>query len=321
MPTHSALFASSPVKLGEIEGAKAKDNSFCLESAWNNGACEPGCNILECDYNECTNSQIIDRCVPREELARIDYSTSPVNAQVTTESFAETSRYGGLAPVNLQLNLEPARMSIDDQVNEVVLFQVMEYTLQWSDPRLFTAPCFGALSSMLSMSEEDALSDITRQRVFEYRRSYWLPTPNYEPLLPGYDAFDESASVTLSRSAPWNEGVAAPGAKTCEHCVEYQAEVELQVLQAFDLFYFPFDTQTIKWTFKVPGAHLYACQGDGAQALLNMGGLVQVRAAMIAGGGRLDPRRPQLPYSKDEARRAFWRVAQQHGWERPDSGH
>ena len=49
--------------------------------------------------------------------------------------------------------------------------------------------------------------------------------------------------------------------------------------------------------------------------------LVQVRAAMIAGGGRLDPRRPQVPYSKDEARRAFWRVAQQHGWERPGSGH
>ena len=43
--------------------------------------------------------------------------------------------------------------------------------------------------------------------------------------------------------------------------------------------------------------------------------LVQVRAAMLDGGGRLDPRRPHVPYGRDEAWRAFWRVARQHGWE------
>jgi hypothetical protein len=44
--------------------------------------------------------------------------------------------------------------------------------------------------------------------------------------------------------------------------------------------------------------------------------LVQVRAALLEGGGRLDPRRAHVPYSRDEATRAFWRVARQHGWER-----
>ena len=45
--------------------------------------------------------------------------------------------------------------------------------------------------------------------------------------------------------------------------------------------------------------------------------LVQVRAAMVEGGGRLDTRRPHVPYTMEEARHAFWRVAQQHGWEQP----
>ena len=30
----------------------------------------------------------------------------------------------------------------------------------------------------------------------------------------------------------------------------------------------------------------------------------------------VDPRRAHVPYSRDEATRAFWRVARQHGWER-----
>ena len=34
---------------------------------------------------------------------------------------------------------------------------------------------------------------------------------------------------------PWNEDLASSGAPLCEHCVQYDASVELQVLQNFDL--------------------------------------------------------------------------------------
>ena len=73
----------------------------------------------------------------------------------------------------------------------------------------------------------------------------------------------------------------------------------------------------------------YACVKSGAarrMELLTSAGwqsditiesvLVQVRAVLLEGGGRLDPRRAHVPYSRDEATRAFWRVARQHGWER-----
>lgn len=43
--------------------------------------------------------------------------------------------------------------------------------------------------------------------------------------------------------------------------------------------------------------------------------LVQVRQALLEGGGALDPRYAHRPYAAEEARRAFWRVARQHGWE------
>ena len=46
---------------------------------------------------------------------------------------------------------------------------------------------------MLSMTKFDSLSDITRQQVYDKRKSYWIPVANYEPMMPGYDAFDEEA--------------------------------------------------------------------------------------------------------------------------------
>ena len=42
--------------------------------------------------------------------------------------------------------------------------------------------------------------------------------------------------------------------------------------------------------------------------------LQMVRQAMLDGNGLLDSRRAQIPYSEAEARAAFTRVAQQHGW-------
>ena len=124
---------------------------------------------------------------------------------------------------------------------------------------------------MLSMSEIDGLSDITRQRVYSYRRPYWLPAPSYGPLLPGYDAFDEWAEISTYDSKPWNSDVVHPTIPTCTNCVQYKGGVELQVLQSFDLFFFPFDRQTIRWRFTVPQADLYTCAGDGADALASMG--------------------------------------------------
>ena len=43
--------------------------------------------------------------------------------------------------------------------------------------------------------------------------------------------------------------------------------------------------------------------------------LVMVRDAMLSGGGTLDNTWGHVPYDAAEARRAFARVARQHGWQ------
>jgi len=43
--------------------------------------------------------------------------------------------------------------------------------------------------------------------------------------------------------------------------------------------------------------------------------LIQIRSEIIAGGARLDLRN-LTPYSEEEAKQAFVRVARQHGWEK-----
>ena len=44
------------------------------------------------------------------------------------------------------------------------------------------------------------------------------------------------------------------------------------------------------------------------------GVLMLVRQAMVDGGAKLDILRPRIPYSEQEARSAFMRVARDHGW-------
>ena len=59
-------------------------------------------------------------------------------------------------------DLAPARLEIDLDLNEMVLTQEMAVVLQWKDTRLDTSACRAALSSMLSMSREEANSDLQR---------------------------------------------------------------------------------------------------------------------------------------------------------------
>jgi len=42
--------------------------------------------------------------------------------------------------------------------------------------------------------------------------------------------------------------------------------------------------------------------------------LVDIRATILTGNGRLDPERAHIQYDEREAREAFLRVARQHGW-------
>ena len=51
----------------------------------------------------------------------------------------------GLVPVNMQLELKPLRLVIQESFSEMSVNIEMNYLLQWEDERLFQHPCFGAL--------------------------------------------------------------------------------------------------------------------------------------------------------------------------------
>ena len=80
-----------------------------------------------------------------------------------------------LVPINLQLDLAPARLEIDLSLNEMVLTNELKFVMQWQDKRMALSPCKRVLSNMLSMTREEARSDIQRAAKTEYQARYWIP--------------------------------------------------------------------------------------------------------------------------------------------------
>ena len=158
----------------------------------------------------------------------------------------------------------------------------LEYTLQWSDARLFEHPCYGALNGMLSLRREAGRSDNARYAKQQMLDQFWIVKLGADGLAPAFDVLDEEAVVTLDPSTNWtagksparimaaqhlDENMATDAHATCENCVTRVAELELELTQRnFDFYYYPFDTQTIVAKLMVEGAHIYTC--DNSTALL-----------------------------------------------------
>mmetsp|Transcript_9115 Transcript_9115/g.23876 ORF Transcript_9115/g.23876 Transcript_9115/m.23876 type:complete len:1171 (+) Transcript_9115:57-3569(+) len=297
-----------------------ESRNACLQSEYTNDACDLNCNNRECGYDRgvCTYSQIKATCLPVQDAAQIDYSTKPTAGGLTVRSGARGdgfeyrgasavandpgARSSGLVPVALALDLSPVRTILNQEFAENILFQELQYTLQWRDPRLSSSPCAGALEGMLSMSFEQGLSDIARENARSTRARFWVPT--LQPgsaSAPGFKTVDEEASFALDANPEgmeWIEGyggalpevsaaangheanspsaaVAAAayvsthveGHASCVECASWTGDMELQLLQPHhDFFYYPFDLQRLEVAIHIPGTHLYGCTGTGADS-------------------------------------------------------
>ena len=67
-------------------------------------------------------------------------------------------------------------MLIHIHIHQIILFEDLTYSLQWADERLFTAPCMGALETLISLDFEQGTSDIAREEVRKQRSRYWVPS-------------------------------------------------------------------------------------------------------------------------------------------------
>ena len=182
----------------ETRGASAV-GLLCLEDMLGNDQCDPGCNNRECNYDsvggvngppsaetgwrdlsgpiryECTPTQVRTACLEAQAASYVDVATPP----------------GRPVPMAFSLQLGQGRLSINSDLNQMIWLQEMEYTLQWSDMRLFESECAGALAqrsastpSMASISKISAMSFIERGQVQERRNWYWFPALDFPDLRP-----------------------------------------------------------------------------------------------------------------------------------------
>ena len=149
----------------------------------NNGVCDPACNNAECDYNDCSADQIMEKCLVDQDRAGASYNTLPSN-----EVNPSDPAVGELVPMNVQFDLAPARLEINTDINEMILTQEVGFQLQWQDTRLADSPCKIVLTELLSLTREEANSDQQRSAKSKRTQKFWLPRIEAEDQTPGYYA-------------------------------------------------------------------------------------------------------------------------------------
>ena len=102
----------------------------CMEFMLGDGICDSQCNNRECDYNDCTSTQIQEKCLLDQEKLGVSYDLPPPD-----------HLHEELVPINIQFDLAPARLEIRMEINEMVLSQEVGFSMQWQDSRLALSPC------------------------------------------------------------------------------------------------------------------------------------------------------------------------------------
>jgi len=288
-------FCTSCPEACQLNNARVSDpRNACLESMLGDRICQTQCNNRACAYDsivstanggvqyDCTPDQISTPCLVAEAQSADSLRESP-GASTST-----------LVPVAFQLAMSPGRLSIDGDINEMMWHQELDYKLQWSDNRLWTAHCAGALAprlsalgtgnvvapSFVSMDKLTSQSEALRDTSISRQRGYWIPRVDFDQSTE--DIFDSTVNfdmnynphnATVGSTRPWlvsdanGQPVTPTGVSTaaCERCVEWEGSLDLQIVQRVDYFFFPFDMQTIELLLKIDdNVDLYTCEGGGA---------------------------------------------------------
>jgi hypothetical protein len=87
----------------------------CMQSMWGDSICDPNCNNLACNHDDCTSPQIIEKCVNEQDVSGVGFSEPPLAAGQYKFPYNEQ-----LVPMNMQLDIKPARLEIRMDINEMV---------------------------------------------------------------------------------------------------------------------------------------------------------------------------------------------------------
>lgn len=296
-----SLCLNCPTTCQERNNQLGDMSKACFAHNIDNGLCDAGCNVLECGYDvttlgkqACTTTQIENSCLKGQDSSAADYTTAPLTgygssvneamAAYKTTNASDDRVVAAVArvPVALQLSLEAARLQLHPDFNEIYVLQEMDYNLTWRDHRLATSPCAGALPTILSLSREAGASETERTRKRAISDRYWMPKFTVKDMLPGYDAWDETADFTMADKAAYQEigdPLSSSYVETLDSStaypnlgwVTYVGNLEIQTLQpsfVSNYFNYPFDHQVMEWLMSVGTAagndvFLFTCYGGG----------------------------------------------------------
>ena len=74
-----------------------------MEAMWDDGKCNPQCNNVACDFNDCSSGQVAGQCVADQEKEGLDTASPPAEAAV-----------------RLHLDLAKPRLAINKDINQSV---------------------------------------------------------------------------------------------------------------------------------------------------------------------------------------------------------
>lgn len=218
-------------------------NEACMESMWNDGVCDAECQNSACDFNDCSVTQIIERCMEVQAASGIDYTS---NRGLSTE---------------IVLRVYNPSLYIDENINTEVYALNIEFQLTWADPLLFSSPCHEVLPALLTTREG---------RSNPNRDAFWVPdiaVPQERDRDRAQRLRDVSAvSLAGLPDADGNllTGLARGHARSTAHR-------PMDLLQSFNYVRFPFDKQRFEMDIEVVGANIsctsIASQLEAAQLL------------------------------------------------------
>ena len=135
--------------------------------------------------------------------------------------------------------------------------------MQWRDSRMFDPianPCVGVMSHMLSLTADQSVLDARRVTNSERMAFFWIPTPVAADDHKDQKVRSKSYALnTQQQSMPIYEafraGDAPPGVLNASEglhgVVQYQLNTTIFTKQQWSYFYYPFDSQVIRFHFLV----------------------------------------------------------------------
>jgi hypothetical protein len=157
----------------------------------------------------------------------------------------------------------PFEIDVDDSSKITTVTLDASSAFEWHDQRLFDSsvnPCLGVMSSIISMSQDESASDITRVDKSAKRARFWMPEPSVEPRAERKTQLSRRFLLTTTEAEyrsilrrRWTDVAQAPTTEITPGVLAGQvdaaylrawlwvSEVFTIKQRHFDYFYYPFD--------------------------------------------------------------------------------